>query len=172
MDQARARWVGARSALAALVLIIPGAAAAEVGQDLSCAHFSSDPNDRSGPPIRFSADLSAAPQRAPTVSGGTGHAEFVLERDTLRLSWTVTFEGLTSAPSGLHLHGPIPAEGEAPAIFALAPSSFSSPVAGERTVSLGEVAYLVQNLMYVNLSTTKYPVGEIRGPLRKLRPEC
>ena len=172
MDQATALWLGARSALVALVLLLPGAAAAEPGEDLSCAHFSPDPNDRSGPPIRFSADLSAAPQRAPTVSDGIGHADFVLERDSLRLSWTVTFQGLTSEPSGLHMHGPVPAEGEAPAIFALAPESFRSPVEGERILSLGEVAYLVQNLLYVNLSTTKYPVGEIRGPVRKLRPKC
>ena len=172
MDRATAPWVGARRALAALALTIPAAVAAEVGQDLSCAHFSPDPNDRSGPPIRFSADLSAAPQRAPTVSDGRGHADFVLERDTLKLSWTVTFRDLTSEPSGLHIHGPVPAEGEAPAIFALAAESFRSPVAGEKILSMGEVAYLVQNLLYINLSTTKYPVGEIRGPVRKLRPKC
>ena len=88
------------------------------------------------------------------------------------MSWRVTFQDLTSQPVALQMHGPVPAEGEAPALFDLAAAGFRSPVEGERTLSLGEVAYLVQHLLYVNLSTTGYPVGEIRGPVRKLRPEC
>ncbi|NIL96428.1 MAG: CHRD domain-containing protein [Planctomycetales bacterium] len=154
------------------VLFAAGSAGAAPGEDLSCGYFSADPDDRSGPPIHFSADLSDDPQRAPTDSPGVGHADFVLQRDTLTLSWRVTFRDLTSQPLALQMHGPVPAEGEAPALFDLAAAGFRSPVEGERTLSLGEVAYLVQNLLYVNLSTTGYPVGEIRGPVRKLRPKC
>ena len=122
--------------------------------------------------MRFSASLSDHGQRAQTDSHGVGHAEFVLERDTLKFSWKISFENLTSRPVALHIHGPVPAEGEAPALFDLASEPFSSPVEGERTLSLGEVAYLVQNLLYVNLHTERYPLGEIRGLVRKLRPSC
>ncbi len=45
-------------------------------------------------------------------------------------------------------------------------------MSGEKVLTLGEVAYLVQHLFYVNLTTTTYPTGEIRGLVRKLRPEC
>ncbi len=112
------------------------------------------------------------PQRAPTSSDATGMATFTLERDTLRLTWEVTFEGLTSTPSGLHVHGPTPAEGSAPAVFALAGENFTSPVTGERVISIGEVSLFVQNLAYVNLHTSRYPEGEIRGSIKKQRPQC
>jgi hypothetical protein len=138
----------------------------------ACGYFSPDPDDRAGPPVRFSAQLSAAGQRAPTESPGVGRADFVLERDTLTMSWSISFAQLTSEPVALKLHGPLPAEGEAPALFDLTSGIPRSPVKGQRVLSLGEVAYAVQNLLYVNLSTTRYPVGEIRGTVRKLRPEC
>ena len=141
-------------------------------EDLSCAFFSADPNDRSGPPIHFRAELWDGPQRAPTSSDGAGVAEFTLERDTLRLSWTVTFSGLTSPPTALHVHGPVPAEGSAPPVFPLASEHFTSPVTGERLLSAGEVSLFVQNLVYVNLHSERYPEGELRGPVRKQRPDC
>ena len=172
MSGGKAWRLCASHVVTAVVLLGAGPLGADPGDDLSCAYFSPDPDDRSGPPIRFFADLSDDAQRAPTDSPGVGRADFVLERDTLKFSWRVSFENLTSQPVRLQIHGPVPAEGAAPALFAVAPESFSSPVEGERTLSLGEVAYLVQNLLYVNLSTTKYPVGEIRGAVRKLRPKC
>jgi len=172
MGKAKAWRLWVRHALIALMVLVAGPAGAEPGDALSCAYFSPDPDDRTGPPIRFRADLSDDAQRAPTDSPGVGHADFVLDRDTLKLSWRISFENLTSRPMGLQLHGPVPAEGEAPALFDVAPERFSSPVEGERTLSLGEVAHLVQNLIYVNLRTTKYPEGEIRGRVRKLRPKC
>lgn len=145
---------------------------AQPAEDQSCGYFSTDPEDRSGPPIHFFAEIYDGPQRAPTESPGTGRAEFVLERDTLKLSWQVNFKDLTSQPVGLHLHGPVPAEGDAPIMFDLALEPFTSPVEGERILTLGEVAFLIQNLVFVNLHTTKYPLGELRGPVRKIAPKC
>lgn len=170
------KYIG--TVLAALVMaagvISVGAvrSSAQVPEDLSCAFFSTDPNDRSGPPVHFKADLWDGPQRAPTSSDATGTASFTLERDTLRLTWEVTFDGLTSAPTGLHVHGPVPAEGLAPAIFPLAEDGFVTPVVGERVLSIGEVAIFIQNLAYVNLHTSRYPEGEIRGTVKKQRPKC
>ena len=159
-----------RALAACLAPIFP--ASAQVPEDLSCAHFSPDPMDRSGPPIHFQASLWDGPQRAPTDSDATGTANFTLERDSLRLSWTVTFESLTSEPVGLHVHGPVPAEGLAPVIFPLVEGDITSPVSGERTLTTGEVSILVQNWAYVNLHTRRYPEGEIRGGIKKLRPTC
>ena len=148
------------------------AAVAQSADASSCGHFSTDPDDRSGPPIRFHADISDGPQRAPTESPGVGRVDFVLERDTLKLSWAVNFRDLTSAPVGLHVHGPVPAEGDAPAIFDLATDPIRSPLSGEKILTLGEVAFFVQHLVFVNLHTEKYPAGELRGSVRKTRPNC
>ncbi len=147
-------------------------AVAEVPDSPSCLYFSTDPDDRSGPPIRFRADLWDGPQRAPTSSNGKGEAEFILERDTLKLSWTVTFSDLTSPPTDVHVHGPVPAEGTAPVMFSIAPKGFKQPITGERIISLGEAAFFVRNSVYVNLHTVRYPEGEIRGTLKKQRPQC
>ena len=162
-------------ALAVLLLLGAGMVNAQpsgADVDTSCLYFSPDPADRNGPPIHFGADMSDAPQRLPTYSPGVGRAEFVLERDTLKLSWTVTFKDLTTEPVGLHLHGPVPAEGTAPVMFDLASDTIRSPVAGEKILTEGEVAYLVQSLAYINLHTTQYPQGELRGPVRRIRPDC
>lgn len=161
------------SGCAAALLLAGGIASAQPSdEDVSCLYFSPDPNDRNGPPIYFGANMSDAPQRLPTYSPGVGRADFVLERDTLKLSWTVTFEDLTTEPVGLHLHGPVPAEGTAPVMFDLASDGFRSPVEGEKILTEGEVAYLVQSQVYINLHTTQYPEGELRGPVRRVRPEC
>lgn len=145
---------------------------AQVPDDLSCLTFSTNPDDRSGPPITFSAELWDGPQRAPTKSPGTGQAQFTLERDTLRLTWAITFKDLTSAPVSLQAHGPTPFEGIAPAIFSLAPNGFTQPVRGERVLSVSEATFFLQNAVYVNLTTARYPLGEIRGTAKKLRPKC
>ncbi len=178
----RDRMIASKLSGSGAVLIIPiilamtlahqVALGSDTNDGLSCGYFSTDPNDRSGPPIHFYADLSDDAEHLPTDSPGVGRADFVLERDTLKLSWTVRFKDLTSQTTGLHIHGPVPAEGLAPPIFDLAPERFTSPVEGEKILSQGEVAYFVQHLVYVNLHTTRYPEGELRGPVRKIPPKC
>jgi hypothetical protein len=155
-----------------LVLALHSGARAQVPADLSCLKFSTNPDDRSGPPIEFSAELWDGPQRAPTQSAGTGQARFTLERSSLRLTWAITFKGLSGAPVELQAHGPTPAEGLAPAMFSLAPKGFGQPVRGERVLSVGEATFFLQNAVYVNLTTARYPLGEIRGTAKRLRPKC
>ena len=155
-----------------LMLALHSGSEAQVPDDLSCLKFSTNPDDRSGPPIKFSAALWDGPQRAPTKSPGTGQAQFTLERDTLLLTWEVTFKDLSGAPVELQAHGPTPAEGLAPAMFSLAPNGLSQPVRGDRVLSVSEATSFLRNSVYVNLSTARYPLGEIRGTAKKLRPKC
>jgi len=162
-------------ALAAAMLNFSGLVfgqAAGPEMDMSCSYFSPNPNDTAGPPILFFADLSADAQAAPTESRGIGRADFVLERENLNLSWRLTFRNLTTEPVGVHIHAPVSPGSEAPVLFDMAPGGISAPVEGERILTLGEVAYLVQNLMYVNLHTFRYPAGELRGAVKKARPRC
>lgn len=141
--------------------------------DMSCAFFSPNPDDRAGPPIRFFADLSADEESAVTESPGAGRVDFVLDRRTLRLTWKVTFRRLTTPPTGLHVHGPQTPGGEAGILFELAPPrGLRDGASGEKILDDGLLGYLVQDRLYVNLQTRKYPVGELRGPVRKARPDC
>ncbi len=124
-----------------------------------------------GPPIRFRAELSADEQSAPTESPGTGLAEFVLDRPTQRFEWKVTFSGLTSEAIAAHIHGPQTPGGNAGVLFDLAPNSISSPLEGSVVLNDGELEYLLTGRMYVNIHTTRYPPGELRGQVMRLRPE-
>lgn len=151
------------------VPVVP--AQAEEAQD-DCLYLSPDPDDRSGPPVRLSATLDDFDQVHPTSSPGSGTVELVLERPTLSLSWVVEFENLTSEPVSLKVHGPTPAEGLAPPLFDMAVDGIRSQLTGQRTLSVGEVTSLVQSLLYVNLATERYPEGELRGRIRKVRPDC
>ena len=141
--------------------------------DMSCAWFSPNSEDHAGPPIRFFADLSAEEESAVTESPGLGRVDFVLDRKTLRLSWKVSFRKLTTAPTGLNVHGPQTPGGEAGILFELAPPrGLRDGVSGEKILDDGLLGYLVQDRLYVNLQTRRYPAGELRGPVRKARPEC
>lgn len=123
-----------------------------------------------GPPIHFYANLSADEQSAVTYSPGTGRADFVLDRETLRFSWVLTYSDLTSPPTGIGVHGPQTPGGNAGLLFDLAPSGFASPVKGSTILSEGELEYLLTGRMYVNLRTVKYDLGELRGQVMRQRP--
>lgn len=140
--------------------------------DMSCAYFSPDPGAVDGPPIVFFADLSADEQSAVTESPGVGRVDFRLERETLEFSWTVTYRDLTAEATGVHVHGPQTPGGEAAILFDIAPDGVTSPVSGSKVINEGELAYLVSDRMYVNLPTTTYPAGELRGQIQKQRPQC
>ena len=120
-------------------------------------------------PIHFSTDLSSAEETAYTESPATGHADFILERDTLRLSWVVTFQGLTTPMTGAQIHGPQTSGNDAGALFDLGPKGAPSPLKGAIVLTDGQLDYLLSGRMYVNIHTTKFKDGEIRGQLKRVR---
>ena len=127
--------------------------------------------DDLGPPIHFLAEMSAAEQSAYTESPGTARAEFVLERATLRLSWTLTYSGLTSAPVGVAIHGPQAPGGNAGVVIDMGAKGVSSPMKGSAILTDGQLEYLLTGRTYVNLRTQKYKLGELRGQImRQPRP--
>ena len=124
-----------------------------------------------GPPIRFRAILSADEQSAPTTSPGIGCAIFVLHRKTLELEWTLTYSGLTSVATAAHVHGPQTPGGNAGVLFDLAPQGIRSPSSGSVILNDGQLSYLLTGRVYVNVHSARYPAGELRGHVMRLRPE-
>lgn len=123
--------------------------------------------DDAGPPIHFIAELSADEQSAYTESAGQARVEFVLERATLRLSWTLTYGGLTSAPVGVAMHGPQSPGGNAGVLIDMGVGGIRSPLRGSAILTDGQLEYLLTGRTYVNLRTQKYPAGELRGQIMR-----
>jgi hypothetical protein len=120
--------------------------------------------------IIFTATLTDDDQSIPTESPGKGFIELRLERATLKLTWKVTYENLTSPPTIAGLYGPENVGGNAGQVVNLAPKgNFKSPIEGSEVLSDGVFQYLITGRVYANIHTTKYKEGELRGQLRRQR---
>ncbi len=128
-------------------------------------------NNVDGPALEFFTDLASDEESAVTDSPGVGHAEFTLDRKTLRLTWKITFSGLTSAPTSISLHGPQTPGGNAGVLVNLAPKGIKSPLEGAAIIDDGQLEYLLTGRVYINLFTAKYKDGELRGQLKRRRLE-
>lgn len=122
-----------------------------------------------GPPIHFVANLSADEESATVVSPGSGKAEFILDRDTLRFSWHVTYKDLTSAPTLAAVHGPQRPGTDAVVLFEMGTKAKAKPpVDGAVVLTDAQLQYLLSGRLYVNIHTAKYPNGELRGQIERI----
>jgi hypothetical protein len=119
--------------------------------------------------IVFTATLTDDEQSVPTFSPGSGVAEFRLERATMKLSWKVTYQNLTSPAIAAGLYGPENVGANAGQVIDLANGKLKSPITGSTTLSDGVFQYLITGRVYVNIHTTRYRDGELRGQLRRQR---
>ncbi|NBX40490.1 MAG: CHRD domain-containing protein [Gammaproteobacteria bacterium] len=118
----------------------------------------------------YVATITDDEQSVPTESPGSGIAEFRLERATLKLSWKITYKGLTSKPISIGLYGPENVGANAGRVVDLGINGLSSPIQGSAILSDGVLSYLVTGRTYVNLHTVRYKDGELRGQVRRIRP--
>lgn len=120
--------------------------------------------------LHFIADLDADQQSATVVSAGTGAAGIVLNTLTSELSWSLVYEGLTAPLTATHFHGPAPAGVDAGVQVNIATNSTVGATGstaglfqGSAILSASQVADLSAGLWYINIHTSTYPPGEIRG---------
>jgi hypothetical protein len=103
----------------------------------------------------------------PPVTNSGGHGEAALELDTAtrRLTWHVTYDGLTGHAFVGHLHGPATETVNAPVIVPF--PLVASPIDGAVTLSEAQMADLLAGRWYVNIHTRANEAGEIRGQIRR-----
>jgi aldose sugar dehydrogenase len=111
-------------------------------------------------PSVFTANLTPAQETPPTNSSGTGTATLLLSPDEKEARLSLNFSDLTSAETGAHIHGPGAAGVVAPIIFPLANGNLSDVVI---SLTPEDVANLKSGLLYINVHTSSFPNGEIRG---------
>ncbi len=113
--------------------------------------------------LTASLDCSQANAGAGTCGAGgtgTGSGSITLDDVTNLLSWTVTWSGLSSSVTAAHFHGPaLPSQNAGVTVGIGVPS----PRIGSTTISASEEADLLAGLWYLNVHTSAFPGGEIRG---------
>jgi hypothetical protein len=115
----------------------------------------------------FEASLSASQEVPTNPSTATGAAEVQFNENTNKLTWKITFNGLTGPATAGHIHGPAPMGQNAGVVIPFPGNLNAQPVMGETTITPAQYADLAAGLYYVNIHTARAPGGEIRGQLRR-----
>jgi hypothetical protein len=102
----------------------------------------------------------------PNNATGSGTAEVEYDPATKKLSWKVTYSGLTGPATAGHFHGPAEA-GKTAGVAVAIPNIGSSPAAGSATLTDAQAADLMAGKYYINIHTAANPAGEIRGQVVK-----
>ena len=95
---------------------------------------------------KLKATLDAKSEVPANASAGTGTADLDYDAATKKLSWKVSYSGLSGPATAAHFHGP--AEGSA-------------------TLTDAQASDLLAGKLYVNIHTAANPGGEIRGQVTK-----
>ncbi|MCU0757717.1 MAG: CHRD domain-containing protein [Steroidobacteraceae bacterium] len=117
----------------------------------------------------FVADISWANNTYYTPSEAKGAAEFELDVASKTLRWVLTYQDLSSPPTKITLHAPAQPGATGAAILDLSPGGPKSPARGEGKLSDAQVEYLLTGWSYALVTTRKYPQGEARGQLDRVR---
>ncbi|WP_027528610.1 CHRD domain-containing protein [Bradyrhizobium sp. Ec3.3] len=115
---------------------------------------------------KLKATLDGKAEVPATTTSGTGTADLDYDAASKKLSWTVTYSGLSGPATAAHFHGPAETGKNAGVAVAI-PNAASSPVKGEATLTDAQAADLLSGKYYVNIHTAANPGGEIRGQVTK-----
>jgi hypothetical protein len=119
----------------------------------------------------FHAAMAAEWQTKFTESPATGTADFHLDLSTLTFSWTVSFRDLSGPLDSLAVYGPAQPGANGAKFLDLGTKGGRSPITGSAVITEAQVQYLLYGWTYVNLTTAKFPWGEIRGQLDVKAPQ-
>ena len=115
---------------------------------------------KSKPGTIFYANLTGAQETPPNNSTATGTATVVLSPDETNVTLSLNFSGLSGAQTDAHIHSPAPPGTAAAPLFGLPLAQVSD---FRVNVTPAQVQDLKNGLWYVNVHTTTFPNGEIRG---------
>jgi hypothetical protein len=124
-----------------------------------------DPVD---PPAIFVTVLEGSQEVPPVATTATGIAIAELNAAEDQLTTSVYWSGLTTPTHLGHIHGPAPAGTPAGVIFNLDPplgATSGQVVAWTGAINPTQVGYLKAGQLYVNIHSTMFMSGEVRGQL-------
>jgi len=119
----------------------------------------------------YTAYLNSAQEVPTNASTATGKARVVINEASLTITFTITFANLSSAQTLGHIHGPA-AVGSNAGVQITFPvvGGTSGTISGTLPITAAQIAQIRGGLGYINIHTTNFGGGEIRGQLNKNRP--
>jgi hypothetical protein len=115
---------------------------------------------------KLKATLDGKSEVPANTSAATGTADIDYDAASKKLSWKLTYSGLSGPPTAAHFHGPAEAGKNAGVAVAI-PNATSSPAEGSAVLTDAQAADLLGGKYYINLHTAANPGGEIRGQVTK-----
>jgi hypothetical protein len=115
---------------------------------------------------KMKATLNGATEVPANTTAGTGTADIDYDPASKKLTWKVTYSGLTGPATAGHFHGPAEPGKNAGVAVPLA-NVGTSPIEGSATLTDAQAADLAAGKYYVNVHTAANPGGEIRGQVTK-----
>jgi hypothetical protein len=119
--------------------------------------------------LNLKADLKGSEETPPSTSAGTGSFTGTYDTKTKKLTWTITYSGLTGPATQADFHGPA-GVGKYGSIKVHVIVNHS-PIEGSAILTKPTAKALDKDLLngnfYINLHTAAHPRGEIRGQIAK-----
>jgi len=116
--------------------------------------------------VAMKAALTGASEVPATTSKGSGTADIDYDTATKKLSWKLTYSGLSGPATAAHFHGPAEPGKNAGVAVPIA-NAGTSPAEGSATLTDAQAADLMAGKYYVNIHTKDNTGGEIRGQVTK-----
>ena len=116
-------------------------------------------------PVSFQVPLTGAQQVPPVQTSGSGTANLTYDPTTRAVTWSITYNGLSSPVTMAHFHGPAATGQNAGVVIWLTKqgSPVESPITGQATLTPEQAQQFTAGEWYVNVHTRDHPAGEIRG---------
>ena len=124
-------------------------------------------DEEAAPTMQLSGTLSSSSEVPAVSSSGTGTVTGTYTPSTKVLNYTLTYAGLTGAPTGAHLHyGDAKHTTAAPTVpFTNLPTTASGTFSGTVTLTAMQADSLTAGRIYANIHTAANSGGEVRANL-------
>lgn len=114
----------------------------------------------------FESYLTGAQEVPAAASTGTGYGRVFVNTTTMTYTFTVVFNGLTSAQTLSHIHAPAAIGATAPVIINFGTvGGTSGTISGSGSITAGQLAQIRSHQGYINVHSVNFPNGELRGQL-------
>lgn len=124
-----------------------------------------NPQDPQAGVVTLSARLDGASVVPPSRSTAVGQIDAIYDTNTRLMRWKTTWPGLSGPITAVQFHGPAgPGQTASPTL--MWPGPFGPSYEGRATLTPQQATDLLGGRWYLNVQTSAYPAGEIRGQMR------